>query len=229
MEINLHCATLYPLWRLRPTSPNNSQVKVNWNTFASSRLCYIESEATYQRRQQRSPLYECRCWRNLFKQTVQNREDMKNGAAVLKSQHSALGPPTARVKATKGQSGLRLSWQLSVVSRQSDRCEQTHWSRAAYWHGLISYLRTFQCRCAITSRDGNEDRWAGSEPIKAHGSDAGGDRKTTHGGDMTLSRTGCDLTTKLFPVIQLKLLLTARNGTILYQAQRKPTEVKRRE
>lgn len=29
---------------------------------------------------------------------------------------------------------------------------------------------------------------------------------------MALSRTECDLTTKLFPVIQLKLLPTARNG-----------------
>lgn len=77
----------------------------------------------------------------------------KTGLRWLNSQSSTLLPPNARVKATKGHSGLRLGWQLSVVSRQSVRCEQTHRSRAAYWHGVITYLRAFQCRCAIMSRD----------------------------------------------------------------------------
>lgn len=133
-----------------PQYKNHPLIKVISNTFASSLVCCIESEATYQRRQQSSPLYKCRCWRNLFKQTLQNREDTKNGAALIKS---ALLPPNASVKVTKGQSGLRLGWQLSVVSRQSIRCEQTHRSRKVYWQGLISYLRTFHCRCAIMSRD----------------------------------------------------------------------------
>lgn len=153
------CHFVCPEWQVRPNNPNPLLIKVISNTFASSHPRCIDSEATYQRRQQKQPSVRVPLMkkppRTSEKQTVQNREDMKNGAAVIKSQSSTLLLAKARVKATKGQSGLRLGWQLSVVSRQSARCEQTHRSRAVYWHGMISYLRAFQCRCAIKSRDGD--------------------------------------------------------------------------